>query len=208
MDGVFMKKLCKFIGVLSVLCLLLSAIMLSADKQKLQKNVLRLHVVANSDSEEDQARKLMVRDAVITYLQPRLQGITGKEEAIMMITKELPKLDTVANGVLQANGALQTATVSLCREEFNTRTYDTFQLPAGIYDALKVEIGDAVGRNWWCVVFPSLCIPATTHGFQDVAVSSGFGEGLSSTLSGESGYEIRFFLLDCLGKLQNLLHRG
>lgn len=208
MDGVFMKRLCKIIVVLSVLCLLFTAVMLSADRQKLQNDVLRLHIVANSDSETDQTRKLMVRDAVIAYLQPILKGVTEKEEAMAVITEELPKLEAVASGALQANDALQTATVSLCREEFNTRTYDTFRLPAGMYDALRIEIGDAEGRNWWCVVFPSLCVPATTGGFQDVAVSAGFGEGLSNTLSGESGYEIRFFLLDCLGKLENLFHRG
>ena len=79
----------------------------------------------------------------------------------------------------------------------------TFSLPAGVYDALKITIGEGKGHNWWCVAFPTLCLPATSEGFQEVSAQAGMNGTLEKALAGEDGYEIRFFLLDQLGKLEN-----
>lgn len=85
--------------------------------------------------------------------------------------------------------------------------YDTFQLPAGLYEALRVTIGEGAGHNWWCVVFPTLCVPASSEGFQETAEASGLSSQLAGTLTREEGeYEIRFQFLDWLGQVKNWLH--
>ena len=200
-----MKKLLKRV----VLCFLLVCLVyvgaLAADRQKLQNELVRLHVVAASDAEEDQAIKLQVRDAVLESLQDGLENATDIEAAKQYIASQLPKLESVANEVLAAAGCGDVATVSLQVEEFAARVYDTFSLPAGLYDSLRITIGEGEGRNWWCVTFPTLCIPATTEGFEAVAAGAGFSEELTGSLTGE--YEVRFYLLDLLGQLENFLHR-
>lgn len=202
-----MRKALNRIGI----CLLLAAVIwtgaLILDRQKLREELVRLHVVAASDSEEDQAVKLRVRDAVVESLQREMNHLADAEAAKAYLRENLPKIAAVANQVLKEAGFEDTATVSLCVEEFTTRVYDTFTLPAGLYDALRITIGEGQGQNWWCVVFPSLCIPATSEGFEDVACGAGFSETLTDTLTGEEGYEVRFFLLDALGSFENLLHR-
>ena len=97
------------------------------------------------------------------------------------------------------------AKVTLSTEYYDTRLYDTFKLPAGVYDSLKITIGEHKGKNWWCVVFPSLCLPATTDSFESVAVSAGFDSRLANTLSENRKFEIRFFLLDFLGRIEKVV---
>ncbi len=205
MDGVFMKKLLIITLIFGVIGLLIFGGSLISDKEVLQENILRLHVIANSDSEEDQQQKLLVRDSIVSYLQPKLEGFTDKEQVMALLEQELPKLKELAQRTLEEVGTKLSVGVSLCREAFDTRYYDTFSLPAGIYDALKIEIGEAEGKNWWCVVFPSLCLPAAGQSFVETAAVSGIDRDLSSTLTGKGAYEIRFFFLDCLGKLENYL---
>ena len=198
-----MKKLLKPVFICFLLVCLVYTIALVGDRQKLRGELIRLHVVAASDSEEDQAIKLQVRDAVLESLQAGLENATDIEAAKAYIESQLPKLEAAANQVLAAAGGGDVATVSLQVEEFAARVYDTFSLPAGLYDSLRVTIGEGEGRNWWCVTFPTLCIPATTEGFE--AVGAGFSDELTGSLTGE--YEVRFYLLDLLGQLENFLHR-
>ncbi len=178
-----------------------------SDRQQLGEDLIRLHVVGASDSEEDQAVKLKVRDAVIGALEGSLGGMPSREEAEEWLQDRLSELEELANRVLAENGSRDRATVSLMEEEFPTRVYDTFTLPAGIYHSLRIKIGAAEGKNWWCVVFPSLCYGAASD-FEEAAACGGFSEELTAALEGETGYEVRFFVLDALGRLENLLHRG
>lgn len=202
---VFMKKLGKRVG----LCLLLAALVwcagLLADRRKLNEELIRLHVVANSDSPEDQEIKLQVRDAVVGSLQSDLAGAADVEEAKAYLRENLGKIRRIANDVLEAAGFDGEAVVTLCREAFDTRHYDTFTLPAGSYTSLRITIGEGGGHNWWCVVFPSLCLSATTEGFADTAAEAGFSDSLSGALTGEREYRLRFRLLDALGKLETRL---
>ena len=202
-----MRKLGRRVAV----CFLLAAFFwcgtLIADRQRLRQELIRLHVVAASDSSEDQAVKLQIRDAVTESLQKEMRNITDMEQAKAYLQENLPKIRTIANRVLTQAGFDTEAAVSLCKETFDTRVYDTFTLPAGVYESLRITIGEGKGKNWWCVVFPSLCLPATGEGFEDVAAGAGFPETLSSTLTGEAGYELRFYLLDLLGKAENILFR-
>ena len=204
MDGVLMKKIIK---ILICVCLLISTLWVAdvwQDKKALQENLIRLHVVANSDTKEDQEIKLQVKDAVVAYLQPLVNGLTDKKQAMEFIADNLSSIQQVANAVLQEHGNEDRAAVYLDSETFDTRHYETFSLPAGIYDSLSIQIGEGKGRNWWCVVFPSLCLPATADGFQDTAVSAGFSDELGNSLSGRKNF--RFFILDCFGKIENLFH--
>lgn len=188
------------------ICLLIAGFVwcasLLSDRQQLNERLIRLHVVANSDSREDQTVKLQVRDAILSGIQSDLAKISDMEEARTYLEENLPKLRQIANGVLERAGFTQTAEVTLCKEAFDTRVYDTFTLPAGVYEALRITIGEGKGKNWWCVAFPTLCLPATSREFADAAVEAGFSETMSRTLTGED-CRIRFFFLDALGRLEN-----
>lgn len=202
-----MKKLLKRVGICFLLAALVWCAALLADRKRLNEELIRLHVVANSDSAEDQNIKLQVRDAVTQSLGSDLAKLADAEEAKAYLQENLPRIQAVANEVLEAAGYDGEVVVTLCKETFDTRYYDTFTLPAGVYEALRITIGEGAGHNWWCVVFPSLCLPATTEGFEEAAVGAGFSDTLTDTLTGED-YEIRFYLLDALGKLENIFFEG
>ncbi len=200
-----MKKLIKCVLACALLAAFVWCGTVIADRQRLNEELIRLHVVANSDSVEDQNLKLLVRDAVIASLRQALADVRDTEQAKEYLQENLSKLQELANKTLDAAGSAQQAVVTLCREGFPTRQYDTFSLPAGIYEALRVTIGDGAGKNWWCVVFPSLCVPQTAQGFSDTAAGAGFPDALSGALTGEEPYQIRFYLLDKLGELEKFL---
>ena len=202
-----MKKMIRTLTICLAVSALIRFAALLGDKQTLKEELIRLHVVANSDSEDDQTIKLRVRDAVTEYLQTAMTDIADPVEAKAYLQENLPKIQTLANQVLEKAGVEPDAAVSLAKEAFDTRFYDTFQLPAGVYESLRIVIGEGEGRNWWCVVFPSLCLPATSSGFETVAAGAGFDEALIGALEGKPEYEIRFFLLDKLGELENKLFR-
>lgn len=178
------------------------------DRQTLSEDVIRLHVVAASDSQEDQAVKLKIRDAVVEELSAAMESLPTVEDAKEFLLDHLDEIEAIANKVLAEAGFSDTVTVSLDEEAFDTRVYETFTLPAGVYESLRIVVGEGQGQNWWCVVFPTLCIPQTTDDFASAAVSSGFSDTLTATVSNEKGYSVRFFFLDCLGRLQNLFYRG
>lgn len=192
-------------------CVSLAAVVwlcaLITDKQTLRQELVRLHVVAASDSAEDQAMKLHLKDAIVESLKADMASLSDAAAAKAYLQENLPKIEELANQVLQEAGCQDVATVRLAVEEFSTRVYDTFTLPAGVYDALRITIGDGEGKNWWCVVFPGLCLPATSEGFEEAASCAGFSDTLTAALEGAEGYEIRFWLLDALGRIENLLHQ-
>ena len=176
---------------------------LVAEHSQLGKQLVRLHVVAASDSAEDQRVKLQVRDAIMEWIQQEMPNISNAEQAKSWLKTHLEDIADVANDALQKADQQDFAVVSLKKEAFPTRNYDTFSLPSGVYDALRITIGEGNGKNWWCVVFPSFCTGATTKNFDDTAAGAGFSDTLSDTLTQKKGYEVRFFLLDCIGKLEN-----
>lgn len=178
---------------------------LAADSARLRNELLRLHVVGASDAAEDQQVKLRVRDAVLETLRQGLQDVQDVDQAVEYVQTMLPKLEQTANRVLEECGFSQTVTLSVGEEAFPARDYETFRLPSGIYKALRIVIGEGEGQNWWCVVFPELCMGATTEQFVETASMEGFDPQLCAALTGE--YEIRFWVLDQLGRLGNFLHR-
>ena len=129
-------------------------------QDRLADKVVRLHVLANSDSEEDQALKLLVRDQVLERAASLLEQAGDRRQAEMLLRQALPELEEAAAREIAANGYDYPVTAELVDAAFPTKEYDGFTLPAGEYLALRVVIGQGAGHNWWCVVFPALCLPA------------------------------------------------
>ena len=205
MDGVFMKKIIERCGICFLIAVLFWCGTLISDRQRLNDELIRLHVVANSDSREDQTVKLLVRDAVTESLREELQNVSDIQQAMQYMEEKIPAIREVVQQTLSSLGYQMPVNVSLCRESFDTRVYDTFTLPAGVYRALRIVIGEGAGKNWWCVVFPEFCIPVSGGEFENVAAGAGFPQALNNALTSEPGYELRFGLLDAMGRLENIL---
>ena len=162
--------------------------------EALAGKLIRLHVLASSDSEEDQAAKLAARDAVLSVLEPLLEGAEDTAEAAGRMARAGEELAAAAS---LASG--QSARVTLTREAYPTRRYEDFRLPAGEYLSLRVILGKGEGRNWWCVAYPPLCMQTVTR---EVWEAGAFDEGEVRLLTEEGGeYEIRFRLLELWGEL-------
>lgn len=125
----------------------------------LSGSVVRLHILANSDGQEDQRVKLLVRDAVLKESAGWFSGEETGYQAEAILMEKIPLLEQTAERVLEGEGLSYPVSCTLEKTPFDTRVYEKFTLPAGIYDALTIKIGEAKGKNWWCMVYPELCIP-------------------------------------------------
>ena len=132
--------------------------------EDLENSVFRLHVIANSDSKEDQNLKYIVRDKLLQYMNSYLSNTSIKEDAIKIANEHLDEFKQVAINTIKEQGYSYNVNVKVGNFEFPTKTYGDISLPAGFYDALRVEIGEAKGQNWWCVMFPPLCFVDVTSG--------------------------------------------
>ena len=169
----------------------------SVGRAALADRVLRLHVVANSDSAADQAVKLQVRDAVLAQAQPLLEDVAGRGEAEAVLQPHLEQLRLTARDVLEAAGFPGEVTVSVTDQWFPTKDYGSFALPAGQYRALKVVIGEGKGQNWWCVVFPPLCLASVTEEVSAAAQQAGLTEQQVSLITGQDGgYVLKFKVME------------
>ena len=174
---------------------------LQQEQAALAEKLIRLHVVANSDSEMDQQLKLQVRDAVLNKAE---QAVQRAEDPAAALQAALPLLKETAEACLRQCGSAQTAEVSLKHERFPTRAYETFSLPAGVYPSLRIVLGEGKGHNWWCVVFPSVCLRAVSQ-VEAAAVSAGFSEGEIYMITHPEEYVFKFKILELLQQLQNWL---
>lgn len=129
----------------------------AADAKGIAEQVVRIHIRANSNSEEDQAVKLAVRDDITAYLTSILEGCENKTDALRVLDGEKENLRYIAQKALEHNGYDYKVRVELKTESFPERTYDGYIFPAGEYDALMIYLGEGTGDNWWCVAFPPLC---------------------------------------------------
>ncbi len=130
----------------------------------LRQNVLRLHIIANSNSEADQAVKLLVRDRILSETTDIFSGAAGLADAEKKAAERLGDIAEYAAETLEENGFGYGVTAEIGNSYFETREYETFTLPAGNYRSLIIRLGKAEGKNWWCVVFPAVCIPAAAQG--------------------------------------------
>ena len=133
----------------------------------IRENTLRLHILANSDSPADQALKLKIRDAVLSCSGELFSGCDTRQKMISAAQEQLPKIQQVAEQTALHNGYELPVTVSVTDMFFETRRYDHVILPAGTYTAVRIELGAAAGKNWWCVLYPPLCVSAAQTGFTE-----------------------------------------
>lgn len=150
-------------SVLIALSLPVSALFPSLSEAKLYSSVIRLHILANSDSAEDQQLKLSVRDEVLNTVSDILRNAESKSEAEEVLKQNIELIKQSAEKVIVSSGYSYSVSVTLTEEQYPTRTYENVTLPAGEYTSLRILIGEAEGQNWWCVLFPKLCITAETE---------------------------------------------
>lgn len=173
----------------------LAALWAQGRQSSISEKLVRFHVIAVSDDEYEQQLKLRVRDAVLEYISPKLEGAESSSQAREILAAELDNIRETAQAVSEGRGV----TVTLTRENYPTKSYEGFTLPAGEYDSLRVILGEGQGHNWWCIVFPPICLSAA----QADTVEEQLGEEdfrLISDGDGE-GYELRFKALELWGEL-------
>lgn len=170
--------------------------------------VFRLHILANSDSEEDQALKLKVRDAVLEETGYIFADKNSAAESAAAAEENLYAIQQIAERVIRENGYDYSARCEVTEMEFDSRVYDSLTMPAGEYSTLRITIGSAEGKNWWCVMFPPLCIPAVTNIEEALAEYDGvFTEEELEMLHNPENYECRFYILELLKKAEEYLHK-
>ena len=151
------KRLTLIIFLLSAFIIVSAVSYVSAVSNNISNSVFRLHVIANSDSDEDQKLKYIVRDNLIQYMNTLTKNITSKEDAIKIAKEHEQDFYNIAIKTIKDNGYDYDVKIEIGNSYFPTKYYGDISLPAGYYDALKVEIGESAGQNWWCVMFPPLC---------------------------------------------------
>lgn len=163
-----MKKKLNFILILTILIflyiVLLSFNYSQAISYNLSDSVFRLHIIANSDSSADQELKFKVRDKIIEYMNTLTSSSSDKKDVISMVNNHLDSFKEIALNTIKENGYNYDVNIKIGNFHFPTKSYGDISFPAGNYDALKIEIGDAIGQNWWCVLFPPLCFVNSSTG--------------------------------------------
>lgn len=206
-----MKKLCFLEPLLAIILVIILCMGAHADAQQaaLSSKLMRLHVIANSDSKEDQALKLKVRDRVLEFSQELLLDAKNSHDAQKILSQNLDNIKDCAQQAIYDNGFSYPARVQLTPMYFPTREYSTFALPAGRYDAFRIIIGDGLGKNWWCVMFPPMCIDASGAYVAERARDAGLtDEELEVISRGEDVYRYEFKIMELVGKLKHLFGTG
>ena len=200
-----MKNLLALSVTVILLFIVLGALPIHGE-DKIYDNVLRLHVLANSDSEEDQTLKLKVRDAILERSSELFGKSESIEEAAESINANIDAITEVARKVIAENGYDYPVSVTLTNEHYPTRSYEALSFPSGEYLSLRVMIGEAEGQNWWCVLFPPLCLSAATD--KTVAEDAFISVGLTGeqyriiTESDNTKYTVRFKILETIEGLK------
>ena len=160
----FLKRFLIVIILFSLFVFISALSYVDAVSEDISNSVFRLHVIANSDSDEDQSLKYKVRDKVLEYMNEIAKDCTSKEEVINLAYEYQDEFKQIAENVIKENGYDYDVNIKIGNFEFPTKYYGDISLPAGYYDALRIEIGEAKGQNWWCVMFPPLCFVDVTSG--------------------------------------------
>jgi len=199
-----MKKLTVIFLVLA-LALALVTVLPVHGEEKIYDSVIRLHVLANSDSPEDQAAKLLVRDAVLAESRTLLEGKQSREAAAAALESAKPQLEAAAAAALAAKGISCDVKVTLTTENYPTRQYEGLCFPAGDYLSLRVMLGEAKGQNWWCVVFPPLCLSAacSREDAEAAFLAAGLTDEQYRIITDTDGvkYRLRFKILEVAKEL-------
>lgn len=203
----FKKLFSKRAIELSVFFGLLCAVFMSfshfnAACDDLRSNVLRLHIIANSNSDADQELKLKIRDKILEQTSYVFNGQITLEEAVTSVELSLDEFERIANEVIAENGFDYSAKAEVGECYFETREYEDFTLPAGNYTSLIVRLGEAKGKNWWCVVFPAVCVPAAT----DASLSDSTSEESAEIAECSQRYVMRFKAVEIYEELKKIIN--
>ena len=203
----FLQK-CELIILIALSALLLLGLWLEREQNDVSGSVLRLHVLANSDRAADQALKLKVRDAVLQEAKAILPESSSVAQAEKVLGKNLERLAAAGAAVVAREGYDYPVSAELKNTWFPTKDYEDFSLPAGEYRALRIVIGEGEGQNWWCVVFPPLCLGSVAETAAETARNAGMTEQQVALLTGESeGYVVKFKALELWEELKMALRK-
>ncbi len=164
---------------------------------EIRSETLRLHIIANSDSKEDQDLKLKVRDAILDSTGELFAEVSGKTEAVAAAEYSANDIKSIAENVIASEGFDYSVQVEVTEMWFETRSYEGFSLPAGDYDAVRIIIGKGEGKNWWCVMYPALCVPGAEKAIEKYEDNIDFISG--------NGYEIRFRIIEWFEDIKQIL---
>ena len=189
-----MKQIIRAAITAFILTVIFSMIPFQANCSDISDEVFRLHILANSDSDKDQSLKLRVRDKVLSHTEALFNSAKSKQEAEQLVSDNIQTIADIAAKEIFDNGYNYSVKVQIVKMHFSTRRYENFTLPAGMYDALRITIGEGRGHNWWCVMFPSLCIssPADSEGKAKEVFSNREYEVVKNEKT-----EYRFFIIEC-----------
>ena len=181
---------------IAVICfLVLNAIIPTSKESEIYNSTIRLHVIANSDSQEDQEVKLKVRDSVLEYMET--YEVTSKDEAVCKIEQDKENIEKIATECLKNAGFDNEVRVELVNEQYPNREYESFTLPAGEYTSLKIIIGSGEGQNWWCVLYPPLCSSIAIEYDKDASIEVGLTKDQYNLITGSNGkYKVKLKLLE------------
>lgn len=199
--GFFMNKTLKiFVPLFLVFVFMFSYIAPFIEtSENISDQVFRLHILANSDSAEDQQLKLKVRDEILKKSETVFAFSNSLEETIELCKNNIALFQQIAEQCLKDNGSDYDVKVYVDKEYFNTREYDEITLPSGIYNALKIEIGQGKGHNWWCVMFPAICLSSVT----DDELNKYLSEDEQKLVNSDSKYEVRFKIVEIYEKVKS-----
>lgn len=192
-----MKKI-RFAIIFGLLCaILLSQVNFNMLCDDLRQNVLRLHIIANSDSGADQDLKLKIRDAILSETGNIFSNAKNLEGAEEKVKQNLKKFEEIAKRIIKENGFDYTAKASIGERFFETRHYENFSLPAGNYRSLIIDLGESKGKNWWCVIYPTVCLPAASADLREAV-----NENSAQIAEQSERYVIRFKIVEIYEKLK------
>lgn len=192
----FLKSTC----VAFILTVIYSVIPFQANCTDISHDTFRLHILANSDSESDQSLKLKVRDKVLEYTQELFNTSDSKESAKNAVKDNLQSIADVAYKEILDNGYDYKVRAELKNMYFTTRYYDDYTLPSGMYDALRITIGNGKGHNWWCVMYPSICVSSSQE--QDIRAKKVFNDEEYAVVKNEQ-YQYKFKIVEIFEKLRS-----
>lgn len=203
-----MEKRQRIEQILTVILILLFSLWLMsfssfwAGCRDLQEDVLRLHILAQSDSAEDQRLKLLVRDRILAESVQWMPASGEKDDVMAYVGGHMEEIERIASEALAAEGCSLPVRAELAKTFFDTRVYGEKTMPAGWYDALRLVIGEGGGHNWWCVLYPPLCIPAAEA---EAVLDSTLTEEEQNVLSSPPRYQVRFLTVELFEKFKNWL---
>ena len=197
-----MKKLFISVVIALVVVFLYAFLPFEQECRNISDEVLRIHILADSDDEYDQQLKLKVRDEILNYTCGLYSDVSSKEEAIQITDEHIDEIISTAENTLKSNGCQKKVTAQILDMNFNTRYYDDITMPSGNYTALRVTIGSGEGKNWWCVMYPSLCLysASDSKSLQDELTDKQY-----EVITQKPKYEFKFKVLEYFDYLCNLL---